>query len=90
MPIPKHMLSCLKQTICWPKVITTFGPSMARDKFAFFDHAALIPRAYIRIENGPAGADALFSTRLCTIFNDDAIPTRAALWVARLEQEIAA
>ena len=75
------------QAVCGKKVVTDFEPSTAGDDFAFFGEAA--PGAYVWLGNGPA-VDGALHHNTAYDFNDEAIPTGVAFWVALVEQELAA
>lgn len=75
------------RAVCGPNVVTDFEPSTAGDDFAFFAEAA--PGAYVWLGNGPAVDGALHHNSGYD-FNDEAIPTGVAYWVALVEQELAA
>jgi len=73
------------RAVCGSKVVTDFEPSTAGDDFAFFGEAA--PGAYVWLGNGPA-VDGALHHNTAYDFNDDAIPTGVAFWVALVEQEL--
>jgi hippurate hydrolase len=75
------------QAVCGSNVVTDFEPSTAGDDFAFFGNAA--PGAYVWLGNGPA-VDGALHHNTAYDFNEDAIPTGVAFWVALVEQELAA
>jgi hippurate hydrolase len=74
------------RAVCGSKVVTDFEPSTAGDDFAFLSEAA--PGAYVWLGNGPA-IDGALHHNTAYDFNDDAIPTGVAFWVALVEQELA-
>lgn len=67
-------------------VDTVFAPSTAGDDFAFFAEAA--PGAYVWLGNGPAEAGAMHHNPGYD-FNDDALPTGVAFWVAVARKALA-
>jgi len=75
------------QTVCGAKVVTNFPPSTAGDDFAFFAENA--PGAYVWLGNGPA-VDGALHHNTAYDFNDEAIETGVAFWVALVEQELRA
>jgi hippurate hydrolase len=75
------------RAVCGAKVVTDFEPSTAGDDFAFLSEAA--PGAYVWLGNGPA-VDGALHHNTAYDFNDDAIPTGVAFWVALVEQELPA
>jgi amidohydrolase len=74
------------RAVCGSNVVTDFEPSTAGDDFAFFGNAA--PGAYVWLGNGPA-VDGALHHNTAYDFNDDAIPTGVAFWIALVEQELA-
>ncbi len=74
------------RAVCGSKVVTDFEPSTAGDDFAFLSEAT--PGAYVWLGNGPA-IDGALHHNTAYDFNDDAIPTGVAFWVALVEQELA-
>jgi amidohydrolase len=74
------------RAVCGFKVVTDFEPSTAGDDLAFFGNAA--PGAYVWLGNGPA-VDGALHHNTAYDFNDDAIPTGVAFWIALVEQELA-
>ena len=74
------------RAVCGQKVRTDFPPSTAGDDFAFFSQA--VPGTYVWLGNGPARDGALHHNTAYD-FNDGAISTGVAFWVALIEQELA-
>lgn len=74
------------RAVCGSRVVTEFPPSTAGDDFAFFREAA--PGAYVWLGNGPA-VDGALHHNTAYDFNDEAIGTGVAFWVALVEQELA-
>ncbi|RDI58846.1 M20 aminoacylase family protein [Microvirga subterranea] len=74
------------RAVCGSRVVTDFPPSTAGDDFAFFGEAA--PGAYVWLGNGPA-VDGALHHNTAYDFNDEAIATGVAFWIALVEQELA-
>lgn len=68
-------------------VVTDFPPSTAGDDFAFFGQEA--PGAYVWLGNGPA-VDGALHHNTGYDFNDKAIPTGVAFWVAVARKALSA